>query len=30
MQESRPGRNSAEVYQAALARMKAAGIEAQI
>lgn len=30
MQESRPGRSAAEVYQAALARMKVAGIEAQI
>jgi len=30
MQESRPGRSSAEVYAAAMARMKIAGIEAQI
>ena len=30
MQESRPGRSSADVYEAAMARMKAAGIEAQI
>lgn len=30
IQESRPGRSSVEVYQAAMARMKAAGIEAQI
>lgn len=30
MQESRPGRIAADVYQAALARAKAAGIEAQI
>ena len=30
MQESRPGRSSADVYEAVMARMKAAGIEAQV